>query len=125
LEMTALDLTKKIVKILDNKKGVDIKVIKIDDLTVIADYFIIVTGNSSTQVKALAGEVEYMLKHDEEKRVEPRNIEGYDSNNWILLDYNSVIVHVFYNETRQFYDLEHLWKDGTDVPIESLIETQE
>ncbi|MBQ6570584.1 MAG: ribosome silencing factor [Clostridia bacterium] len=117
--MESKDLVKKIVKILDKKKGAEIKVIKIDDLTVIADYFIIVTGTSSTQVKALAGEVEFMLKQE---GIAARNIEGHNSNTWILMDYNSVIVHVFYTETRKFYDLEHLWQDGTEVDISEIIE---
>ena len=117
--MESLELVKRIVNILDKKKGTEIKVIKIDDLTVIADYFVIVTGTSSTQVKALSGEVEFMLKQD---GVPARNIEGYNSNTWILMDYNSVIVHVFYTETRKFYDLEHLWQDGTEIDISSFVE---
>lgn len=120
MEFTGLALTKKIVKILDNKKGGDIKVIRINDISVLADYFVIVTGSSSTQVKSLADEVEYKLKHED--GVSPKSIEGHNSNTWIILDYNDVIVHVFYDETRKFYELERLWDDGENIDVASLIE---
>lgn len=81
----------------------------------IADYFVIATGTSNTQVKALADEVEYRLK---EKGVAPGHIEGYNSNSWVLLDYGSVVVHVFTQESRSFYDLDRLWQDGEEVDPE-------
>lgn len=106
------------VKALDSKRAEDIKVIGIRDLTVIADYFVIANGTSTTQTKALADEVEYKLK---ENGLIPLRIEGYQSANWIVLDYGSVVVHVFYKETRQFYNLERLWSDGEQIDISHLL----
>ncbi|MGN1108305.1 MAG: ribosome silencing factor, partial [Oscillospiraceae bacterium] len=83
-------------------------------LTILANYFVIASASSTTQVKALADEVEYQLG---EKGVKPKSIEGYQSQNWIVLDYYDVIVHVFLEETRDFYQLERLWADGTPVDI--------
>ncbi len=107
----------KIVKILDNKKAEEIKVIKISELTVLADYFIIANGTSNTHVRALAEEVEAELS---DEGVEPRNIEGR-STGWILLDYSDVVVHVFTPHDREYYNLERLWQDGEEMDISSLI----
>ena len=112
--MTSLELAKEIAKILDSKKGVEITAISVKDLTIISDYFVIASGTSSTQVKALADAVEMKLK---EQGVAPNKIEGHRSNTWILMDYGTVIVHVFLNETRDFYQLERLWADGEKVDI--------
>ena len=114
-EVEHVELAKKAVEILDKKKGMDLKLIGIRDISVLADYFVIATGTSSTHVKALADEVEYQLG---QAGVKPLRREGMDARNWILLDYGTVIVHVFYPETRDFYDLEHLWADATPVEIE-------
>ncbi len=103
-----------IVRALDLKRAEDIQVIGIKDLTVIADYFIIANGNSTTQTKALADEVEYQLK---EKGVMPTRTEGYQGAQWIVLDYSDIVVHVFYKETRQYYNLERLWSDGENVDV--------
>jgi ribosome-associated protein len=97
-----------IAEILDSKKARDIKVLHVEDKTVIAEYFVICTGNSSTQVKALAGEVEYRT---ELRGLSPYSVEGRDNNSWILLDYSNVIVHVFSREAREFYNLEKLYED--------------
>ena len=115
--MESLQLATAIAKVLDKKKASDVKVLKVRDLTVLTDYFVIATGTSSTHVKSLAEEVEFQLG---EQGVKPLRTEGYDSKNWILLDYGEVIVHVFYPEARSFYDLEHLWADAepVDVPFE-------
>ena len=94
--------------ILDSKKGRDIKVIHVADKTVIAEYFVICTGNSSTQVKALVGELEYRL---EERGIKPYGVEGRDNNSWLIADYSNVIVHVFSREAREFYNLEKLYCD--------------
>ena len=107
----------KIVKVLDNKKAEEIKVIKISELTVLADYFIIANGTSNTHVRALAEEVEAELS---DVGVEPRNIEGR-STGWILLDYSDVVVHVFTARDREYYNLERLWQDGEELDISSLI----
>lgn len=103
-----------IVRALDLKRAEDIQVIGIKDLTVIADYFVIANGNSTTQTKALADEVEYQLK---EKGVMPTRTEGYQGAQWIVLDYSDIVVHVFYKETRQYYNLERLWSDGENVDV--------
>lgn len=87
---------------LENKKGMDIKIIKSDDSNVLADYMVIVTGTSTTHVKALSDEVEVKLK---EVDVLPHHIEGSRYNSWILLDYGDVIVHVFSEESRRYYNL--------------------
>ncbi len=106
------------VKALDSKKAKDIKVLKVEDLTILANYFVIASATSTTQVKALADEVEYQLGL---KGVQPKGIEGYQSKTWIVLDYIDVIVHVFLETERDFYQLEHLWADGTPVDISELV----
>ena len=104
----ARELADAIAEILDSKKARDIKVLHVEDKTVIAEYFVLCTGNSSTQVKALAGEVEYRT---ELRGVSPYSVEGRDNNSWILLDYSNVIVHIFSREAREFYNLEKLYED--------------
>lgn len=115
--MDTLDILKVGVKALDDKKALDIKVIKIDDVSILADYFVIATGRSTTQVKALADEIDFQLS---QKGVEARNIEG-KSSGWILLDYNSVIFHVFYINDREFYSIERLWQDGQVIDVDKLL----
>lgn len=101
-------LANEIVKILDDRKAKDIKLLKVDDKTVVTDYLVICTGNSNTQIKGIAGELEYKLS---ERGVTPIHTDGYDSGKWIVLDYAHVIVHIFYGEDREFYKLEKLWGD--------------
>ena len=113
--MTSLETAKMAVKALDSKKALDIKVIKIQDISAIADYFVIATGTSSTHVKALADELEAQL---DEAGISVSHVEGYRSNSWILLDYVDVVVHVFSDEAREYYDLERLWQDGEIIDIE-------
>lgn len=103
------ELALKIAKILDAKKAVGLSVISVADVTELADYFVITTGRSSTQVKAFADEVEFKLKQD---GITPDHIEGHKSRTWIVMDYESVVVHIFDEEAREYYDLERLWKDG-------------
>ena len=105
---TPEELAEKIAEILDNKKGKDVKVIKVGDKTIIADYFVLANGNSSTQVRALIDEVEYQMGR---RGVDPARIEGGDGNSWRVLDYSSVIVHVFDREAREFYNLDKLYTD--------------
>ena len=121
--MTSLELAKAAVQILDKKKGMDLKLIGIRDISVLADYFVIATGTSSTHVKALADEVESQLK--EQYGVSTEHTEGYRSNSWILLDYGNVIVHVFTEESRAFYDLDRLWQDGEIVDIQEILKANE
>lgn len=98
--------------VLDARKARDIKVLKVQDQTVITDYFVICTGNSSTQVKSLGGEVEYRLGL---RGVDPTHFEGRDNNSWVILDYDSVIVHIFSRESRDFYKLEKLYGDAEEI----------
>jgi ribosome-associated protein len=113
--MTQKEMLKTIIKTLDNKKAESIQAIKISDLTILADYFVIASGNSSTQTKTLAEEVEYQMS---QAGVEPNKKEGYNGSNWVILDYGDVVVHVFYKETRDYYQLERLWSDGEKIDIE-------
>jgi len=116
--MESLELTKLAVQILDRKKADKIDAIKVRDVTILADYFVIASANNSTHVKALADELEFQLK---ELGRSPERIEGYQSANWIVLDYGDVIVHIFYEETRNYYNLEKLWSDGVPMDIEELL----
>ena len=104
----ALEIAKAAADALDSKKARDIKILHVEDKTVIAEYFVIGTGNSSTQVKALAGEVEYRL---EQRGLTPYSVEGRDNNSWVLVDFSNVIVHVFSREAREFYNLDKLYED--------------
>ena len=104
----AKTLAEAIAEVLDSKKARDIKVLYVEDKTVIAEYFVICTANSSTQVKALAGEVEYRIGL---RGVDAYNVEGRDNGTWLLLDYSNVIVHIFGREAREFYNLDRLYED--------------
>ena len=109
--MQALDIVKTAVKAIDSKKGEDIEVIGITDLTVLTDYFVIATATSSTQVK-------YKL---DLLGVEPHHIEGRNTS-WVCLDYNSVVIHIFHKQQRDFYSLERLWEDGEILDTAKLLE---
>ena len=115
--MTSLETAKLAVKILNSKKGIDIKLIKIDGVSSIADYFVISTGSSSTHVKTLADEVEVKL---DEAGISVSHIDGHRSDTWIVLDYVDVIVHVFSEEAREYYNLERLWQDGEEMDISGI-----
>ena len=104
----AKELADAIADVLDSKKGHDIKVLFVEDKTVLAEYFVLCTGNSSTQIKALAGEVEYKIGL---RGIEPYGTEGRDNNSWMILDYSNVIVHIFSREAREFYNLDKLYED--------------
>ena len=101
------ELLQKIVKILDNKKGINIKYMEIKDVTTIADYFVITSGTSSTHIKSLADNVEYELKKD---GIYPNKIEGYETGTRILMDYGDVVVHIFTEKERENYKIEELWE---------------
>jgi ribosome-associated protein len=116
--MTDQQILQIAVQTLDSKKGQDIKVIKIADVSTIANFFVLATGSSTTQVKALADEVEIKLK---EAGITPKRTEGYRGADWIVLDYIDVVIHIFYKETREFYDLERLWQDGEAVDLETFL----
>lgn len=117
--MTSYEQALLTAKALDSKKGIDIQVIEISDISVLADYMVIATGTSSTHVKALADEVEYQLDN---AGISVSHIEGYRSNSWILLDYVDVIVNVFSDEAREFYDLDRLWQDGKPIDLSNVID---
>ncbi len=116
--MTQNEMLGEIIGALDSKKAEDIQAIGIGDLTIIADYFIIANGNSTTHTRALADEVEYRLGKLGKK---PDRVEGYAGSTWIIVDYGDIVVHVFYKETREFYSLERLWSDGEQVDISKFI----
>ncbi len=104
---TPLQLANKIAEILDGKKAKDVKVLSVSDKTVIADYFVLANGNTSTHVRSLTDEVEYRIG---EAGVKPANVEGR-ADNWKVIDYSNVIVHIFDREAREFYKLDKLYTD--------------
>ncbi len=106
------DMMKAAYAALEEKKGENIRVIDISNVSVIADYFIIASGQNANQVQALADNVQETLGRAGHAL---RQIEGYRTAKWILLDYNDIIVHVFNGEDRVFYDLERIWKDGKEI----------
>lgn len=118
MNMTEQERLELIIKTLDSKRGEDIQAIKIADLTILADYFVIVNGTSNTHARTLADEVEFQLS---QRGIEPQRRESDTGNTWIILDYGDIIVHVFYKDTRSFYKLEGLWADGERLDIGSLL----
>ena len=106
-------------KAIDDKKGQDIKVIDIHNVSVIADYFVIASGTNSNQVQAIVDNVEEQLGR---AGYEAKQIEGNRSSSWILMDYGDVIIHVFDEENRLFYDLERIWRDGKVLDINEFLE---
>ncbi len=116
-EIRTKELVKAAVKALEDKKGGNIRVIDIRDVSIVADYFIIADGSSRSQVQALADNVEEELA--KAGKTEHRT-EGYRTAGWILLDYGDIIIHIFSQEDRLFYDLERIWRDGKVVEAEEL-----
>jgi ribosome-associated protein len=108
----AKELADAIAEVLDSKKGHDIKVLHVEDKTVIAEYFVLCTGNSSTQVKALADEVDYKTTL---RGKAATNVEGRGNVSWIVLDFDNVIVHIFSREAREFYNLDKLYSETTEI----------
>ena len=106
-------------KAIDDKKGQDIKVIDIHNVSVIADYFVIASGTNSNQVPAIVDNVEEQLGR---AGFEAKQIEGNRNSSWILMDYGDVIVHVFDEENRLFYDLERIWRDGKVLEMDAFLE---
>lgn len=104
-------------KALDERKGEDIKVIDISEISILADYFIIANGTNDSQVRALVESVEEELG---KAGYEVKQREGYGLGNWVLLDFGDIIVHVFDKENRLFYDLERMWRDGKTVDVTTL-----
>ncbi len=106
-----------VIKALDSKKAVEITALEVGSLTIVADYFVIAAGTSNTQVRALADEVEYQMGLC---GYEVRQVEG-KATGWILLDYHDIVVHVFLQDQREYYNLEKLWADATPLDISSLV----
>ena len=104
---------------LSDKKGKEIQVLEIGELTTLADYFVIATGSSNTQINALSGSVEKAM--EEQAGEKPLRREGYRDGTWVLLDYGCVVVHVFSPEAREFYSLERLWSDGTPLDLSEVL----
>jgi len=107
---TSLDLAKAAYLALDSKKAFDIRVIEIEKISTIADYFVIADGSNASQVEAMVDEVQLVLHRD--FSLEPKRVEGARNSGWILLDYGDIVIHVFSSEDRLFYDLERVWRDG-------------
>ena len=116
-KVRSTELARLAISALEDKKAEDVRVIDIEEVSVLADYFIIATGNNRTQVQAMADEVEMRLG---KAGAAPRQIEGYQAANWILLDFGDVIIHLFDAQNRLFYDLERIWKDGTQINPDTL-----
>ena len=115
--MTSREMAKIASLAIDDKKGMNIKIIDISKISVLADYFIIASGSNRNQVQAIADNVQEELGkagHD------CKQIEGYQTANWILLDYGDIIIHVFSDEDRLFYDLERIWRDGQSIEMAEL-----
>ena len=104
-------------KALDDKKAKDIKILDISGVSVLADYFIIASGSNRNQVQAMADEAQEKLY---KAGYEAKQVEGYQTANWILMDYQDIIVHIFDEENRLFYDLERIWRDGKQITKEDL-----
>lgn len=116
--MTSYESAIVLAKALDDKKGNEIKVLKTEGLTTLADYFVICTATSSTQVKAMSDACEEAMEKNGEQ---VHHIEGHRDGTWLLLDFSSVVVHVFTDETRKFYDLERLWGDAEEMDLSGVL----
>lgn len=115
--MTSKEMAKLAINALEDKKAEDIKVIDISHISTIADYFIIANGTNKSQIQTMTDNVAEVLGkagHPE------KHIEGYQNANWILMDFQDIIVHIFDKENRLFYDLERIWRDGVEIPVENL-----
>ena len=116
--LSAKEVAYEVTKALDDKKGLNIKLLKIDEVSSLADYFIICTGTSNTHVKTLCDYAEYTLEQLGEPML---GREGHRGNSWELLDFGSIVVHVFTQEAREFYALERLWADAEQINIDDII----
>ena len=114
--MESSQLANKITDLIFNKKGYDVKILDLRKITTLTDYFVVCSGDSDTQVKAIADEVDKELR---DEGIRPWHTEGYQALNWILIDFVDVVVHIFKKETREFYNLEKLWGDA---PVTEVID---
>ncbi len=111
---TPRELADEIVNILDARKAKDIKLLKFKEGNDLTDYFVLCSGNATTQIKGYAGEIEYRLG---EMGVHPLHMDGYETGMWIAMDYAHVIVHIFHKNERDFYKLEKLWNEAEEIPL--------
>ena len=116
--LSAKEVAYEVTKALDSKKGMNIKLLRIDEVSSLADYFLICTGTSNTHVKTLCDFAEYTLEELGEKML---GREGHRGNTWELLDYGTLVIHVFTDEARKFYDLERLWADAESIDLSDII----
>ena len=116
--MTSYEMAVGLAKALDSKKGLNIKVLKTEELTTLADYFVLCTATSTTQVKAMSDACEEAMEQQGET---VHHIEGHRDGAWLLMDFSCVIVHVFTDEARKFYDLERLWADAQEVDLSDIL----
>lgn len=117
--MTSLEKATAIIKVLDEKKGRDIQLLEIKGLSTLGDYFILATGGSNTQVRALSDEVDEEIHKNYD--IHPERVEGLQNAEWVLMDYNDVMVHIFQEEPRRFYDLERLWNDAKRIDLSGIL----
>ena len=119
--MTSYESAILLAKALDSKKGQDIKVLRTEGLTTLADYFVICTAGSNTQIKAMSDACEEAM---EKRGEQAHHIEGHRDGTWLLMDFSSVVVHVFTEEARKFYDLERLWSDAQEVDLSQVLQEE-
>lgn len=119
--MTPKEMALLLARALDTKKGKDILVMETDDLTTLSDYFVLCTGASAPQLKALSDAAEKAMK---EHHIVPNHIEGHRGGTWILQDYGDVVLHLFSPEAREFYDLDRLWADAKTVDLSGILEQE-
>ncbi len=113
------EMADKVLEILNTRKAHNVKLLRVEDQTVISDYFVICSATSNTQVKSLAAEIEYKMGLC---AVDPLHLDGYSEGQWTVIDYGAVMVHVFHEEARQFYKLEKLWADAEEIDISALFD---
>lgn len=118
-ENRSKEMARLAIQALEDKKAEEIKVIDISEVSVIADYFIVANGTNRTQIQALSDNVEETLGR---AGYPLRQVEGYQNANWVLLDFNDVIIHIFDKENRLYYDLERIWRDGKLIGTDSLLQ---
>lgn len=119
--LTSYEMAVLLAKALDSKKGEEIKVLKTEELTTLADYFVLCTASSNTQVKAMSDACEEIMEKNGET---VHHIEGHRGGTWLLMDFSSVVVHVFTDEARKFYDLERLWGDAQQVDLTEILKPE-
>ena len=117
--MNSYELAVVLARALDSKKGQDIRVLKTEELTTLADYFVLCTASSNTQVKAMSDACEEAAEKNGERA---HLLEGHRDGAWLMMDFSSVVVHVFTDEARKFYDLERLWGDAQEMDLNQILE---